>query len=250
MRWRIHLRFLGMRYAGWQRQPAAPSVQEELEKAFSVILREPIAVTGCGRTDAGVHARHYVAHMDAVGEFDPSRLVYQVNAILPPDIALCELLPAASDFHARFDATARLYRYYLHFRKDPFLAGRSMYFPRPSLLHPELLHQTAGLLLAYDRFKPFCKTGSDARHFLCTMMTSHWTIDAEGGVYTVQANRFLRGMVRLIVGTCLQVGTGKMSVEEIRLALERQTPLAQAWRVPADGLFLEEVTYREGSDSH
>lgn len=245
MRWRIHLSFLGTRYAGWQRQPGDMSVQQRLEEAFSMILRQPVALTGCGRTDAGVHARHYVAHMDAEGDWSPERIAYQVNAVLPPDIAVAELLPASSSFHARFDAVSRCYRYYIHFRKDPFREGRSMYFQQPALLDRSRMAAATSVLLEYDQFRPFCKTGADEKHFRCAMLESHWTFDADGAVYTVRANRFLRGMVRLIVGTGLNAGLGKLTPEDVRLALDNQSAIPQAWSVPAEGLYLEDITYPE-----
>lgn len=243
MRWKIHLSYLGTRYAGWQRQPGDMSVQQQLEEAFTTILRHPVELTGCGRTDAGVHARAYVAHMEADEIRDPARTCYQVNSILPEDIAVQTILPAADDFHARFDAVSRCYRYYIHFAKDPFRQGRSMYVRQPGLLDREAIQAAALLLPAYDRFEPFCKTGSDARHFLCNVTESGWQFDDAGGVYTIRANRFLRGMVRLVVGTCLNAGMGKISQDQLRLVLERQQPLPLAWSVPAEGLYLEEVTY-------
>jgi tRNA pseudouridine38-40 synthase len=183
--------------------------------------------------------------MDAEGDWLPERLVYQVNAVLPPDIAVMEILPASPAFHARFDAVSRCYRYYIHFRKDPFREGRSMYFQQPALLDRSRMEDVASVLLDYEQFRPFCKTGAEEKHFRCAMQESAWAFDAGGAVYTIRANRFLRGMVRLIVGTGLNAGLGKLTREDVKLALDNQLPIPQAWSVPAEGLYLEDIRYPE-----
>jgi tRNA pseudouridine38-40 synthase len=242
MRWKIALSYLGTQYAGWQRQPGDMTVQQVLEEALTTILRQPIEVVGCGRTDAGVHARHYIAHFDAE-PFDISKAVYHTNAILPADIAIQSIAEESSEFHARFDATARLYRYYLHFEKNPFLQNTSYYFHQAHDINHEDLHESAALFLLFEQFKPFCKTGSDADHYRCKIMESSWEIDEHKAVYTIRANRFLRGMVRLIVGASLNVGIGKITVEQIKESLSDQSAMPHAWSVPAQGLFLEEIVY-------
>jgi tRNA pseudouridine38-40 synthase len=243
MRWRITLSYLGTSYAGWQRQPGDLTVQQVLEEAFSTILRQTIEVVGCGRTDTGVHAREYVAHTDVI-DVDPSdKIVYQLNAILPSDIAIHSIAIADPAFHARFDAIKRQYTYYLHFKKDPFLNGLSWYFHQQAVLDWGKMHEAAALLLQYNQFKPFCKSGSDADHYTCQLIESVWTVSEHKAQYTIAANRFLRGMVRLIVGACLNTGLGKISIEEIKECLEKQTPLPHAWSVPAEGLYLEKVDY-------
>ena len=243
MRWKITLSYLGTSYAGWQRQPGDLTVQQVVEEAFSTIMRQQIEIVGCGRTDTGVHARKYVAHLDVVDIEPTAKLIYQVNSILPHDIALHSIEQAASEFHARFDANERMYRYYLHFNKDPFLLNTSFYFQQSKELHIDQLHESAALLLQYDQFKPFCKTGSDADHYRCKIMESSWSVKDGRGVYTIRANRFLRGMVRLITGACLNVALGKITLEEMQESLDLQTPIPQAWSVPAEGLFLEEIVY-------
>lgn len=207
------------------------------------MLRQPIDITGCGRTDAGVHARWYIAHFDADISESPAKVLYQVNAILPHDIALYRLEEASPDFHARFDAVSRTYRYYLHFEKNPFLHGQSFYFHYRQQLHEEALHEAAALLLQYQHFKPFCKTGTDANHYACELMISQWQLGKDNAMYTITANRFLRGMVRLVVGACLNAGLGKISIADLRHALEQQTTVPHAWSVPPEGLFLEDVLY-------
>ena len=243
MRWRIHLSYLGTAYSGWQRQPNDSSVQQTLEVAFALILRQPVEITGCGRTDTGVHARFYVAHADVADVPLNDKVVYQINAILPHDIALLSITETDPLFHARFDAVERQYKYYIHFNKDPFCTTTSWYLHQHTPLDQEKMHEAAALLLQYNQFKPFCKTGSDAGHFKCVLIESAWTFSEDGAVYSIKANRFLRGMVRLIVGSCVNVGLGKITIEELKECLDSQTLLPHAWSVPAEGLFLEGVGY-------
>ncbi len=243
MRWKIELAYLGTHYAGWQRQPNDRSVQQVVEEAFSTILRQDIELVGCGRTDAGVHARQYVAHFDAGPISQPEKTVYQVNAILPPDIAVHHLDQVHDAFHARYDAVARQYKYYMHGQKDPFLDHQSLYFHYHVELDREAMHAAAALLLQYNHFKPFCLTGSDARHFTCRIDHSEWVFDQGKAVYSIQANRFLRGMVRLIVGACLNAGLNKIKPDDLRKSLDEQSAVPHAWSVPAHGLFLERVDY-------
>lgn len=244
MRWQIHLSYLGTAYCGWQRQPGDPTVQQTLEEAFSMILRQPVEITGCGRTDTGVHARHYVAHTDIFDVALNAKVVYQLNAVLPVDIAISHIEETTPGFHARFDAVERQYKYYIHFNKDPFLHGLSCYFHQHVPLDHDLMHEAATILMQYDQFKPFCKTGSDAEHFRCALTESLWTFDKDGAIYSIKANRFLRGMVRLTVGACLNAGLGKITLQELRQSLDQQTPLPHAWSVPAEGLYLENVRYK------
>lgn len=243
MRWKIILSYVGTSYCGWQRQPGSISVQQKLEEAFSTILRQPVSIAGCGRTDTGVHARYYVAHADIEGVDPSDKLTYQINAILPDDIAIHSLSVTDASFHARFDAFERHYRYYLHFSKDPFSTGRSFWFQGSSILNQEAMQNAAAVLLQFDRFQPLCKTGSDAEHFRCSVTESSWHFESDSAVYSIKANRFLRGMVRLIVGACLNAGTGKITPEEIRECLVQQSPLPYAWSVPPEGLYLEGVRY-------
>jgi len=243
MRWKIQLSYLGTAYCGWQRQSNDSSVQQTLEEAFALILRQQVDITGCGRTDTGVHARFYVAHADVVNVQLNDKLIYQINAVLPHDIALLSLTETDPAFHARFDAVERQYRYYIHFNKDPFRTTTSWYLHQHAPLDQEKMHEAAALLLKHNQFKPFCKTGSDAGHFKCTLIESAWTFTEDGAVYTIKANRFLRGMVRLIVGTCVNAGLGKITIGELKECLDHQTSLPHAWSVPAEGLFLDGVGY-------
>lgn len=245
MRWQIHLSYLGTSYCGWQRQPNASSVQKTLEEAFALILRQPVEIVGCGRTDTGVHARNYVAHAEVIDFPLTDKVVYQINAVLPLDISINSIVETHDSFHARFDAVERQYKYYLHFNKDPFLNGLSYYFHQHNVLDQDKVNAAAVLLMQYGEFLPFCKTGSDADHFRCKLTESKWVFEAGRGVYSIKANRFLRGMVRLVVGACLNVGLGKISLEELQESLENQSPLVHAWSVPAEGLYLEEILYSQ-----
>ncbi len=245
MRYFIEASYHGGHYAGWQRQPNDPSVQQTLEEAFSLILREPIEITGCGRTDAGVHARQYFFHFDTAQEFTPG-LLHRFNKYLPDDIGLRAAYRVADSANARFDAIRRTYRYTLSFAKDPLSAGTVLWYPRYKSLNWDVMQRIAQLLQGYDAFCPFCKEGSDTKHYLCQMFEAQWDVTDRMAIFTISANRFLRGMVRLIVGACLDAGSGKLSVEAIRQALDRQTHLTRAVSAPAHGLCLERIEYPAG----
>jgi len=244
MRYFLELSYLGTPFSGWQKQPQARSVQGELEHAFSTLLRQKVELVGCGRTDAGVHASYYVAHLD-VAEPLPENFLHRANRFLPPDIALHALLPVPDEMHARFSALERSYEYRIHCHKDPFLQNLSYHFPFCRDLAFAKLQQAGRLIMQYDAFYPFCKSNSDARHMKCQLHHISWERKPQTGqlYFSISANRFLRGMVRLIVGACLQVGLGKLSTKELQKALDEQTRLPQAWSVPARGLYLTDVIY-------
>jgi len=242
MRYFLHLAYNGTRYYGWQRQPSAVSVQETLEDALSTILNSPLEITGCGRTDTGVHARQYYAHFDFEGDF-PEAFLRRLNKFLPPDIAVYELLPVADDAHARYDAIHRAYEYHLTFSKDPFRVETRYFYPFPVRLQLDAMNEAAALLLEYENFFPFCKSDTDVRTLRCDLRRSEWLPMPGGLVYHIAADRFLRGMVRLIVGMCLLVGSGKTRLEEVRQAMDQQERLPQAQSAPPQGLFLTEVKY-------
>lgn len=247
MRFFIVLAYHGAAYSGWQSQPNAPSVQAALEDCLSVLLRRPTAVVGCGRTDAGVHARYYVAHFDAEAEL-PERFLSSVNGLLPPDIAVMRVGRVADEAHARYDAVERDYHYEIDFVKNPFGADRAWFFPQHTRLDFDALHEAARLLTDYEAFAPFCKTDSGADHYRCKLFEARWTLrDASdptpGMQFYISANRFLRGMVRLIVGACIETALGKMRPDDIRRALETQSPLPRNLSVPPQGLALTSVRY-------
>lgn len=244
MRYFAELAYNGTRYCGWQRQHNALSVQEKLEDAMSAILGGSVETTGCGRTDAGVHASQFFLHFDWEGEI-PDGFTGRLNRMLPPDIALYRVFEVEPEAHARFDAVLRSYEYHIALHKDPFRADTSWHFPFFSRLDLEKVQQAAALLMEYESFFPFCKTGTDAKTMRCALSRSEWLLNAEAGRFTfhISADRFLRGMVRMIVGMCLNVGLGQITLDEVRRALEQQERLKKSYSVPPNGLFLTGVSY-------
>lgn len=244
MRYFAELAYKGTRYFGWQIQPEQISVQETLEQAFSTILREKIEVVGCGRTDTGVHAGQYFLHFDFSGAF-PEHFLSRINKFLPPDIALFRIFPVADEAHARFDAYHRAYEYRMHFRKDPFQQESSYFFPYPNRPDSDKMQEAAQLLLEFEDFYPFCKTHHDAQTYRCNLQRSEWILhpDGQSMSYHIAANRFLRGMVRLIVGMCINVGLEKLSLETVREVLEKQIRLERSTSAPPEGLYLRDIRY-------
>lgn len=244
MRYFAELAYCGTRYAGWQKQPGQLTVQSELEQWFSTLLRSPIEVTGCGRTDTGVHARWYVLHFDAPQAL-PSDFLFRINQVLSNNIVVFNIFEVATTAHARFDARHRAYEYHLGGVKDPFSQNTRLFYPRARNVDWELAQAAASLLLSYQEFYPFCKSDHDANTLRCDLRRSEWIWDpdTQKAVYHIAADRFLRGMVRLIVGMCLQVGLGKISIQQVQHALDTQSLLPKSWSVPPEGLFLTAVKY-------
>ena len=242
MRYFIELAYNGTRFHGWQRQPKAISVQQALEDAFSLILRTPIALSGCGRTDTGVHASSYFAHFDFDGEF-PYAFRRRINKFIGKDITIYSIFSVADDAHTRFDATYRAYTYQLTLEPDPFRQETAFFYPNNQHLDTDLMQQAAALLLNYEEFFPFCKTGSDTKTMRCQLFRSEWVFEGNQFIYHIAANRFLRGMVRLIVGMCISVGEGKLTLADVQKALDEQSPLPKNWSANAEGLFLSEIRY-------
>lgn len=241
-RYFLSLAYNGATFNGWQRQPAAPSVQQSLEEAISLMLRSDIALVGCGRTDTGVHADDYFAHFDFEGSF-PTAFLARLNRFLPASVRVKALYRCSENSHARFDAASRSYRYELSLHKDPFRQDTVAYIPLKPTIDTHKVQQTAQLIGQYQAFAPFCKTHSDTKTMRCEISRSEWEFGPEQWTYHVQANRFLRGMIRLIVGACLDVGQGKMSLEAVTAALEEQQPLPKSWSVPGEGLYLTDIIY-------
>ncbi|MCP3931435.1 MAG: tRNA pseudouridine(38-40) synthase TruA [Bacteroidetes bacterium] len=244
MRYFVKLAYKGINYHGWQKQPNSSSVQETIEKAFSTILNTHTDVLGCGRTDSGVHAKEYYLHFDSEREC-PKDFLHRLNIFLPKDIVIFDVFQVAKDAHARFDAYERSYEYYIGFKKDPFSTETVWYNPLALRLDLEKVQEAASLLLAYDQFFPFCKTRTDVKTMECQLKRSEWVLSerSERLVFHITANRFLRGMVRLIVGMCLNVGLGKTSIEEVKEALGNQTRLKTSLSVPPQGLYLTGIKY-------
>jgi len=244
MRYFAELAYNGAQYIGWQKQPNGSSIQTTVEKGLSKILRQSIEVVGCGRTDAKVHAKQYFLHFDFETEL-PEDLLFRLNKVMPKDISFCRVLKVEDTAHARFDATHRAYEYHLEFHKNPFEIDTVYYFSQAGKLDREKMQDAAKLLLEFKAFFTFCKSNNDARTMNCDIMRSEWVFDEEKErmIFHISANRFLRGMVRLIVGMCLNVGLGKVSLDEVRTALEKQERLNKSLSVPPHGLYLMDIRY-------
>ena len=239
-RYLIHLSYNGTAYNGWQTQPNAPSVQETLEKCLSVLLAQPVSVTGAGRTDTGVHAEMMAAHFDVDTPIEnPSLLVGRLNSFLPKDIAVKDI--AERNLHARFDAVSRTYEYRIAQQKNPFLNDLAYYFH--GNLDFELMNEAARTLFDYTDFTSFSKLHTNARTNNCRIMQAEWAQRGEQWVFTICANRFLRNMVRAIVGTLLEVGKGQMTVAQFRGVVEAKDRRRAGTSAPACGLYLVEVKY-------
>lgn len=244
MRYFSEIAYNGTNYCGWQRQPNGITVQEKLEEAFSTILRMPITVIGCGRTDTGVHASQFFVNFDFAGKF-PNSFINRINKFLPKDIAVKTIFPVEEGMSARFDANHRSYEYYISFCKNPFNLETVYHYPFGKKLDLDLMQEAASLLLNYKSFFPFCKAHSDAKTMLCDLRRAEWIFDKKQQtlVFYISSNRFLRGMVRLIVGMCLNVGLGKLTVADVKEAMDKQIRLKKDLSVEARGLFLTEIKY-------
>ena len=243
-RYFIELAFKGTQFHGWQIQPNAVSVQECLEKALKTITRETIAVTGAGRTDTGVHASYYVAHIDSENpNLDHPDFTHKLNSFLNKDVVIFCISKVQADAHARFNAVSRTYQYHINLRKDPFWRETSWYFfKQPDL---NLMNEANRILFDYTDFTSFSKLHSDVKSNNCKIYLAEWTQSGTNIIFTVKADRFLRNMVRALVGTILEVGLGKISLDEFRAIIERKDRGAAGLSVPAQGLFLTDVEYPE-----
>ncbi len=243
MRYFAELSYKGTAYCGWQRQPNAPSVQQTIEEALSTILRESVEVVGAGRTDTGVHAAFYVAHFDTSKPIEnPAHTVYHLNALLPEDIAFSRIYAVADDAHARFDATEREYRYYIQSHKDPFTKATTWQLTAP--LDLEAMNRAAEVLLQTEDFTTFAKLGSNNTSNICHIYRAEW-VEIECGmtVFIFRANRFLRNMVRAVVGTLVDVGRGKITPEQFAEIVASRDLSRSSSSAPASGLFLTDVKY-------
>lgn len=245
-RWFMELAYRGASFHGWQRQPGDVSVQSTIEDALSTILRSPVTITGAGRTDAGVNARQMYAHVDFPADFDPTeqRFIRALNSLCGRDIAIYRFIPVADDAHARFDAIERTYRYFIHTRKSPFTGDLSWYCPNP----PDFkkMNEAAALLIGMRDFTSFSKLHTDVKTNICDLRRAKWSCidEAEGRWYfEIAADRFLRNMVRAVVGTLIDVGRGKISPGDVLSILERKDRCAAGTSMPGEALFLWSVEY-------
>lgn len=243
MRYFIEIAYNGAKFHGWQVQPNAITVQETLTHALSTILRDKsIHLIGCGRTDTGVHASQFFAHFDTETKIeDCEKLIFKLNSFLKTNIACYRCFEVFNDFHARFDATSRTYRYFIHNRKNPFIDELS-YFCNQDL-DIDKMNKAAKLMFNYKDFTSFSKLHTDAKTNICTLYHAEWTENEKGFVFEIKANRFLRNMVRSIVGTLLDVGMNKISLKEFTDIIESEDRSEAGTSVPGKGLFLTKIEY-------
>ena len=241
MRYFIELSYKGTNYHGWQIQPDVNSVQEEITKAFETILQEKIQIVGAGRTDAGVHASQMFAHVDTTKELTTG-YIHKFNTILPNDIVIRTITKVLDEKHARFDAISRSYEYRILIGRDPFLLDTTWQIHK-NKIQIDKMNKAAKVLFQYEDFESFSKVKTDVKTFNCTIMRAEWRREGNQLIFYIKANRFLRNMVRAIVGTLLDVGLEKISIEDFRNIIESKKRSEAGLSVPAKGLFLTEVNY-------
>jgi tRNA pseudouridine38-40 synthase len=242
-RYAFEIQYNGTDYVGWQKQPNGKSIQEEIELAFNKLYNlESISIIGCGRTDAGVHANHYIFHVDLPEKFSEETLLFKLNRILSFNICISNIFLVKSDFHARFDATERVYRYFINHNKSPFNQEFSWYFP--STLQVQKMNQACEILLGRQDFTSFSKLHTDVKTNICTINFARWVqIDEHSCYFEISADRFLRNMVRAIVGTLIEVGLEKIDISEVQNIIAQKDRGAAKHSVPAKGLFLWKICY-------
>lgn len=248
IRYFIKLAYKGGAFHGWQRQLNGITVQQVLEEAMSLIMRETVSLTGAGRTDTGVHANEYFAHFDSGNEISAEelkKLIFRFNAYLPEDIAIYDIFPVPAWTHARFSAVTRTYQYCISTRKNPFRFG--FYHFLYGKIDLEIMNRGGELLTTYNDFTSFSKVDTDTKTNICKLYAARWEQIGDELVFTIQADRFLRNMVRAIVGTLLQLGMGKISLEELREIIESLDRSKAGDSVPACGLYLVKIDYPSGS---
>lgn len=243
MRYFIELSYNGTDFFGWQRQPDSISVQEVIETNISKLYsNKPMSIVGCGRTDTGVHAANYFAHIDLPETIDAETMVFKLNRMLPDSIAVQRIIQVNDDAHARFNATERTYRYFIHSEKDPFNPN-SWYFPQK--LDYNAMNEAAKWLIGKKDFTSLSKLHTDVKTNICDVRSAFWTIDGNKAYFEISADRFLRNMVRATVGTLTDVGLGKIAPHDINSILEARDRQAASTSVPPQGLFLWKVSYPE-----
>lgn len=241
LRYFIHLAYNGTLYNGWQIQPNAPSVQETLNKALHVLVHPSIKITGAGRTDTGVHAKQMFAHFDFETTIETKKLISKLNNFLPEDVVVIDIMLVQKESHARFDAVSRTYQYYINTKKNPFINKQSWYYSKE--LDVNLMNQAAQMLLLYTDFECFSKVNTDVATYNCQITEAFWIENNNELVFTISANRFLRNMVRSIVGTLVNVGLKKTSLLDFEKIIESKKRENAGFSVPAHGLFLTKIEY-------
>lgn len=242
-RYFLQCNYKGTNYHGWQIQPNAISVQEVMEKSLSTILREKIAVVGAGRTDTGVHASFFILHFELTKGSIPENFIYKLNSLLPSDIAVQKIRKVENDDHARFSAISRTYKYYISIKKNPFTTDLCLKHIKP--LDIEKMNKAATILFDYNDFTSFSKLHTDVKTNNCKICQAEWKAENDQLIFTIKADRFLRNMVRAIVGTLLEIGNGKLSIEQLNTIIEKKDRGSAGASVPAQGLFLVDIEYPE-----
>ena len=244
MRYFVEISYHGKDYHGWQYQPNAISIQEVIENALTVLIGVKIAIVGCGRTDAGVHAIQYYFHFDTSNTIEESKLKFKLNAILPKSISVHELFLVMEKGHARFDAISRTYEYRIYLGKNPFLIDTTLQVQNQEF-DLEKMNLASKALLDYNNFKAFSKSRTDVKTYDCVVSLAEWIKHGDHLIFHITANRFLRNMVRAIVGTLLDVGTGRTTLDEFIKIIEKKDRTYAGASVKAKGLFLTKVNYPE-----
>lgn len=240
MRYFVQLQYNGANYHGWQKQPDAITVQEKLDQGLSKLLNQPIESVGSGRTDKGVHAKAQIAHFDT-NKLIPENFAFRLNAVLPFDIVIDKVVQVQDEAHARFDAESRAYQYYLSYKNDPFLHG--LFYKYTKQLDFDLMNEACKVLFKHKDFESFSKVHTDVKTFNCDIFEAYWKKENQQYVFYIKANRFLRNMVRAIVGTLLEVGTRNISIQDFEHVILAKDRCKAGTSVPAEGLFLSEVNY-------
>lgn len=242
MRYFIELSYHGKNYHGWQIQSNENSVQETIERALSTLLKADISVVGCGRTDSGVHAKQFFLHFDSDMEIDKEKLKYRLNSFLPNDIGIFQVIKVMNDAHARFSAVSRSYQYRISLEKNVFENDLSLQLNENDL-DIDKMNQAAQLLLEYSDFKCFSRSKTDVKTYDCAISEAYWILEEKRLEFFITANRFLRNMVRAIVGTLLEVGKGRMTLDQFRAVIESKDRTKAGASAKARGLYLTQVMY-------
>lgn len=241
LRYFIQLSYNGKAYHGWQNQPTDISVQEVIEKALSTILKEKTAIVGAGRTDTGVHAQQMYAHFDSEISFNEANIVFKLNSFLPKDIAIHDIFKVKRDSHARFDAISRTYRYRIALKKNAFNFDSAYFFTKP--MDVDKMNAAAKILFDYKDFQCFSKSNTDVKTYYCKIMEAEWHFKNDELHFIVKADRFLRNMVRAIVGTMINIGMGKIEVSDLHHIISSKDRSEAGYSVPAHALYLIDVEY-------
>jgi len=242
LRYFISLSYKGTNFHGWQWQPNALSVQQILQEALKIMLKKDMSIVGVGRTDTGVHASQYFAHFDFDLVFNIKDLVYKLNSYLPDDVVIYDILKMKNDAHARFDAVSRTYKYYIYLGRNPFLKETTWQINEQQL-DIDKMNEATNYLLNYTDFKCFSKSKTDVKTYNCKITEAHWQIKNKELTFTITANRFLRNMVRAIVGTLYNIGISKQQPSSIKTLIESRDRKKAGFSVPAKGLFLTKIIY-------